>query len=411
LDETLKFKSDLNPENNCTMYYNNFFVGMFSLFESVPYTINIIQFFLVTLIYVNVGKGKYWKILFYVSIASLCGTLLECSGDVYIHLEDNKGKPVGFVYPFLIEEIFCIIKEYSVPVLNLIKMKAFSQGTLAKVVNYIIAILFIPFAIFRFMIGYTRMKEATLVNSQIQYYHGGAFFFMAISDAICTCAILYFVKKYNTQAIIKEDVTHFIKRSSYTILVIVDLVSFILSILQIIASKNEPMSFLIGPFKDMKYAFILILAVDALLFKYNVNVSSLNESYENYTINKESSNTRGGNQNFSLATNITITSNQNRSNVSQINSSIYTSSNSNNNSNTNKSINSNKNRNTYLFNNDSNNIYEVDTPNNNNNSNNNINIEDKSGNVHNTRFSNSIVYTNTLQSPSASPPSSSLSPN
>lgn len=275
--------------NTCSdKHFNNSIQGFFGQFQDAYFYANVIQFVIVALMYINVGSGKYWKILFYASLAGFLGGLLEnltigfiCQGDYDPNVHNNP------VITFLIDEVFWTLCEYSIPYLNLIKMKAFSQGKVANSIKYTIYILFIPFAIFRLLIGYHRMRKGYLIDEDIQALHGYAFGIMAISDILCTIFILYYVRKHNTQETLKGSSIHnFIKKSSYTILVTVDIVSILLSIFHIIFSSGlfidrnntntviETSESVTVPFHCLKSNFILILATDAVLFKYSANTSS-----------------------------------------------------------------------------------------------------------------------------------------
>jgi len=278
-----------SPETN-TCYnkeYGSFIEGFFSQFHDSLFYALVLQFLIVTLMYKNIGSGIYWKVLFYASFAGLLGTLSENGTVAYICRASekenfdngNKDSSMHFIL-LLVDEIFWIISEYAIPYLNLIKMKAFAEGKTAIVVRGTIYILLIPFVIVRFMIGYTRMKHGYLSDSHIQQYHGYAFGVMGIADLICTFAILYFVKKNNRKANSDTNLNHYVKHSSYTILVCVDVVSCVLSFLNIfvtVSGGNDILKNVIIPFHCLKSSFVLILAVDALLFKYGANMNSHNE--------------------------------------------------------------------------------------------------------------------------------------
>jgi len=62
---------DLNHETCFGKTNRGFIEGFFTEFrDSYRYTF-LIQFILVSLLYFNVGKGVYWKVLFYASLAGL----------------------------------------------------------------------------------------------------------------------------------------------------------------------------------------------------------------------------------------------------------------------------------------------------------------------------------------------------
>ncbi|ORX81296.1 hypothetical protein BCR32DRAFT_299553 [Anaeromyces robustus] len=271
-----------------TCYGKNFKTaafGFFKQFQDSFFYANVIQFLIVTLMYFNIGKGKYWKVLFYASVAGILGGILENITVAYICQDSQKEKDY-IVIPFLIDELFWTTCEYAIPYLNLIKMKAFSKGKAANIIYYTIIGLFIPFACCRFCIGYERMKNGYLQSEKIKSLHGYAFGIMAIADILCTVAILYFVKKHNSRKNFNtSNISDYIKQSSYTILVAVDVVGFCLSILDIITNsgliENYIPSSITTPFHCIKSSFILILAADALLFKYGANTNSSNASYAN----------------------------------------------------------------------------------------------------------------------------------
>jgi len=261
--------------------YKTAIYGFFSQFQDSYFYSNFIQFIIVVLMYLNIGNGKYWKVLFYSSIAGLVGALIENSTLGYICQESQINKTYKIV-PFFISEFFWIVCEYSIPMLNLIKMKAFGKGKVANIINYIVLGMFIPFAFCRFKIGYERMELGYLHNRNIRKLHGYAFFTIAVADMICTFSILYFVKLHNQQTFATSNVSDYIKKSSYIILITVDVVSFALSFLNILTNSGVAESIvpssIIVPFHCFKSTFLLILAVDALLFKYGINVTSMNAS-------------------------------------------------------------------------------------------------------------------------------------
>jgi hypothetical protein len=264
--------------------YKNASYGFFSQFQDSFFYTNCIQFIIVFIMYINIGKGKYWKILFYASLAGLLGGVLENATVAYI-CQDNQKYKIYKVIPFLIDEVFWIPCEYAIPFLNLTKMKAFAKGKMANAIYYTIIGLFIPFSFIRLLIGYERMNIGCLQSDNIKKYHGYAFFIMAIADLICTVSILYYVYKHNTtQSFNTSNISNYIKHSSYTILVAVDIVGFSLSILNIITNsgivEDYIPSTIVTPFHCLKSSFVLILASDALLFKYGANSSSFNSTNE-----------------------------------------------------------------------------------------------------------------------------------
>jgi len=302
IETTSKLTRYSNETSTCYgLIVNDTFInGFFSKFQdSFCYTF-VLQFLVVTLMYMNVGRGKYWEILFYAAIAGLCGCILENATVAYICADGKQNKKYRYVLPFLIDEIFWITCEFSIPYLNLIKMKAFAKGRNGKIVKYLIYLLTIPFVYFRLCIGYYRMIGGYLQDERIHRYHGYAFAVMALADLICTFSILYFVKKINSEVAIKtSNINDYIKHSSYTILLTVDIVSTLLSICNIVANigpfKDSFPGALVTPFHCLKCSFILILAADALIFKYGASMSTQASS----GTNSKTYGTGSGNYNYS----------------------------------------------------------------------------------------------------------------
>ncbi|OUM65809.1 hypothetical protein PIROE2DRAFT_7138 [Piromyces sp. E2] len=241
--------------------------GIYYQFKDTFFFSYIIQFILVTLLYFSVGSGLLSALFENMTVAYIC--------------QKSQINNTGKVYTFFLAEIFWVLTEYSIPYLNLIKMKALSKDKKAKYIKYCIYALFVPFAIMRFLIGYTRMQRGYLNDKRIELLHGFAFGVMAISDIICTTFILYFIHQYNRRVTINPSFfIHYIQHSSYTILITVDVCSILLSLLYIIVNiVIEDGTILTGncvlPFHSFKSVFLLILAVDACIFKYGANVTAL----------------------------------------------------------------------------------------------------------------------------------------
>jgi hypothetical protein len=254
--------------------YETWFQGVNSQTKDTFFFTFIIQFILVSLMYIHVGNGKYWRVLFYAATAGLIGAIIEHTTLGYI-CQKSQHDIHTKVYPFFIEEFFWVICEYAIPYLNLIKMEALSKEKAVKIIKAIILILLIPFAGARLYDGYDRMIEGYLNTEISRKCHGVAFGTMAAADVICTIFIIYFVKRKNKNGTFNnESITSYIKNSSYTILIAVDTVSFILSVLYIVSTlypENADLGSSTTIFHCLKSVFVLILATDALIFKYGVN--------------------------------------------------------------------------------------------------------------------------------------------
>ncbi|KAL6631940.1 hypothetical protein U3516DRAFT_838978 [Neocallimastix sp. 'constans'] len=260
--------------------------GIYIQFKDTFFFSYIIQFILVLLLFSNVGSGPYWKILFYASLSGLIGSLFENITLAYI-CQESQRENHGKVVPFLLSEIFWVITEYSIPYLNLIKMKTLSREDSSKRIKYIIYFLSVPFVVMRICIGCSRMIKGYLDDQTIEVFHGIAFGIMAISEVVCSIYILHFIAKYNKRVTLNPSFfVKYFQHSSYNILIAVDIVSILLSLLYIYVNLVNSNGIILTrasviPFHSFKSVFILILAIDACLFKYGANVgSSINGTSE-----------------------------------------------------------------------------------------------------------------------------------
>jgi len=273
------------PEN----LYDNFIDGIFKRSEDSFFFINMVQFFIVTFMYYAFGKGKYWNILFYAAVSGGIASLLENITLAYICRDDDFNKKRIWLLPFFIAEFFWIMEEYSIPFLNLIKMETFPSGSVVKMTNSIVIINFFIFSMCRFWIGFSRMRYGILHSANIGITHALAFTVMAVSDIICTLTILYFFKRHKAKYNVNITLSNYIRNSSFKILIWVDVVSVFLAIFQALTqfeSLGIPNS-LVNPFQCAKCGFILILAIDSLLYKYRANKGSLEDSYHYHYNNGE----------------------------------------------------------------------------------------------------------------------------
>ncbi|KAG4094785.1 hypothetical protein H8356DRAFT_946250 [Neocallimastix lanati (nom. inval.)] len=242
--------------------YKNFFEGLFSKFEESNFNTNFLQWGLVTLMYFAGNQGKYWNVLLAGAIAGFIGTLFEGGTAAYVCRKGDINTPRHHLISYLIVEVFWIVKEYSIPFLNLYKIKVFSKGNVGKTAEYIIKILLIFFSGCRFYIGYERMIHGLLTTSETKYGHMAAHGIMGLAD-------LEFPGKSKTN-IIKNYLQH----SYYITIIFVDLTSILVSLMNGITEMYKdviPNSFL-NPFQSIKCAFILLLACDALIFEQNIGV-------------------------------------------------------------------------------------------------------------------------------------------
>jgi hypothetical protein len=266
----------------------------------------LLQFLLVALMYSITGRGKYWKILFISALSGVLGMAFENITIAVLCREGNTTNHYRFVFTFLLDEIFWITSEFSIPFLNLIKMSVFASKRKEKIIRLLIYILFACFASVRIGIGYRRCSKGYLKDDITELLHGYAYAIMACADLVCSVSIIYFVNQYNKHcSMVQNNVGHSIKRSSYLIILVVDIVSLLLSV-TFFLNKNEKFNSIIppsidSPFKYFKASFALILAVDALTFKFDVlSGSTALASAENNSRSYLSNNSKGNIKNYSL---------------------------------------------------------------------------------------------------------------
>jgi len=239
----------------------------------------ILQIVLIIYMYSCVGSGRYWNIMLFGSIFGMFAAVTEHVGTAWIDtLKDEIAGSKG-LYCYFIAEIGWIATEFSIPYLNLIKLNTLSQDNIIKGINHIIAILFSFFAAFRLYIGYLRVTHKTLYDDAIYSAHGLAFGVTAIADGLLSLLIFHHINK-NVEKAREKDGESFnllsaFKKSSLFILFVVDLMSVILAVLSIftgIPPLRSSLSKLIKPFHAFKSNFILILAIDAFIFKMRASV-------------------------------------------------------------------------------------------------------------------------------------------
>ncbi|ORX43642.1 hypothetical protein BCR36DRAFT_303390, partial [Piromyces finnis] len=237
----------------------------------------IIQIMLIGYMHKCAGSGRYWKIIFTGSIFGMFGATIEHLGTAWIKTIDKNQSKAYCCY--LLAEIGWIITEFSIPYLNLIKLKVLTQSKIVKTVNWVIGFLFILFGLCRFYIGYLRLINKTLYNIKIYHLHGIAFGIIAIADGLLS--ILIFIELNKSAKRIKEkygetfNLLNSFKKSSLFILFVVDLMSVILAILSIIIDVTifgRSVNKLIKPFHALKSNFLLILAVDSFIFKMRASI-------------------------------------------------------------------------------------------------------------------------------------------
>ena len=241
----------------------------------------ILQIILIAYMYSCVGSGRYWKIMLAGSLFGMYAAITEHIGTAWLKtVEESKGSIKGSkgLYCYFFAEIGWIATEFSIPYLNLIKLNTLSQSKIIRTINHIVAILFSFFAAFRLYIGYLRVTHGQLYDDAIYSAHGIAFGITAVADGLLSTLIFHHLNK-NAEKTREKDGETFnllssFKKSSLFILFVVDLMSVILAIISIftgIPSLRDSLSKLMKPFHALKSNFILVLAIDAFIFKMRAN--------------------------------------------------------------------------------------------------------------------------------------------
>ncbi|OUM67889.1 hypothetical protein PIROE2DRAFT_4568 [Piromyces sp. E2] len=242
----------------------------------------VIQIILIVYMYKCIGTGKYWKLLLAGSVFGTLGAVIEHIGTAW---RDTLNEPKAYMC-YLLAEVGWITSEFSIPFLNLIKLNTLSQSKLIKVINYVVGFLFVLFSCSRFYIGYLRLVDKELFSSKVYHAHGIAFSIIAVADGLLSIFTFVELSKNVKKAREKDGETFNLlssfKKSSLFILFVVDLMSVILAILSIFINdtkSGKAINRLVKPFHAIKSNFLLILAVDAFIFKMRASIEGSSVSH------------------------------------------------------------------------------------------------------------------------------------
>jgi len=262
---------------------NNFYRSFALEFNQTFFYSYFVQIILIIYMYYSIGNGRYWKVLFYGSILGFFGALME---HIFIawqaNLPESEKEKSSTSILLLIAEVGWIATEFSVPILNLIKLNSLSNVNVVRTVNIITAILFCGFAFFRFQIGYNRYSEHTVDCQKCSSLHAQAFGVMAITDIILSIMIFVRINQSSKEYKIKKNkenisiLTTFRKSSVFSLLII-DVISVFLSLTYISQVTNDYAK----PFHALKSNFLLILGIDAFIFKFRAHNSN-GSTYKSY---------------------------------------------------------------------------------------------------------------------------------
>ena len=227
----------------------------------------VIQLILVSYGYLRFGKGKYWKTLLVASCTGLAGAVLEKICVVWT--DHPKNADDEFIYILLLLNEPCwIITEFAIPYLNMIKLNAVLAKNRQLTLKIFTLITFILFSIFRFRIGYLRFSSHTVFNEEIFHAHGFSFGTMATTEFVFS---IFIIKKMTKDVKMAKErgvdgnIYDKSRKSSLTILLLIDICGIILAILSMFS--NDTLEKILKPFHCIKSNSILILAFDSIVLK------------------------------------------------------------------------------------------------------------------------------------------------
>jgi len=238
---------------------------LYSINKSLFYAF-IIQIILVAYGYFRVGRNAYWRVLYISSWCGLVGSIIENICIAWTEHPNNTNRYIYLLY--IINEPFWIVSEFTIPYVNMMKVSVLIMKKKKTMLNIYISILFILFVVFRIKIGILRYKEKEVFNDIIYRAHGYSFLTMAVAELSCTLLLIksltidYEIAKRKGH---NGNIFNYSKRSSYFILLVIDICGFILAILSMLSDYTVK-AFLVL-FHCLKSNFVLILAVDALILK------------------------------------------------------------------------------------------------------------------------------------------------
>jgi len=152
--------------------------------------------------------------------------------------------------------------------INMIKLSVLIMKKKKIILNIYICILFILYVVFRIRIGILRYREKEVFNDTIYRAHGYSFMTIAIAEFSCTLLLIksltidYEIAKRKGH---NGNIYNYSIRSSYFILLAIDICGFILAILSMLSDYTIK-AFLVV-FHCLKSNFVLILSIDALILK------------------------------------------------------------------------------------------------------------------------------------------------
>lgn len=207
--------------------------------------------------------------------------------------------------------IYLYKNRYSIPFINYLKLKAICRGKYIKKIKILLIIVFPIFCVCRYIIGVFRYMEEDLNPTKVRNMKGVSASIISSLDIIISTLIIYELKKnlgverLQNKYLNKTSIYSYIRKSNYAVLILIDVCGFCLSFLSY-SYINEAYFDLVMPFETLKNNFILILAVDAIIFKvdaFKMMSSGKTMGSSNY-YNNNSSYVNGTNMNNASSSNI-----------------------------------------------------------------------------------------------------------
>ncbi|OUM60430.1 hypothetical protein PIROE2DRAFT_13817 [Piromyces sp. E2] len=243
--------------------------GVTMLFKDCLFYAAIVQYVMITYMYVRVGKGKMWQIFYYGSLSLFFGQVIE-----HLLMPLTQFKDV-YKYAFLCYiplETFYVIAEYCIPFINYLKLKAVSRNNYTNKIKILLIIVFPLFAACRYLMGIYRYIKKDVNPDVVRNYKGASSSIIAVLDLLISILIIFELRqnlgmeRMQKKYLQKTSVYTYIRKSNYAVLILIDFVGFILSFLSYSYVSPNIMD-IVMPFQTLKDNFLLILAIDAVIFK------------------------------------------------------------------------------------------------------------------------------------------------
>jgi len=207
------------------------------------------------------------------------------------------------------------IIRYSIPYINYLKLKAISRGNYMKMIKILLIAVFPIYCCLRILIGYFRFKDKDINPASSRNIKGASGSVVASLDFLISILMIYELKKnlsmerLQNKYLSRTSIYSYIRKSNYAVLLLIDLIGFCLSFTSYTYVAEKYMDLVI-PFQCIQDNFIMILAIDALIFKVDCfkmlsngksigqssfSTSTNNMGYSSTTMNKSYNGTNSSN--------------------------------------------------------------------------------------------------------------------